>query len=119
METNVEEIKNKLASFRCSINVYKMTHSNFEFTEGVKYVAEACNALWLLTYSVVQCTYFAKKSRMITVRLIKNDDNSAKLIFENNEKKELKTVQIRRTDFLLKEIKFYFINNTMLLPSEY
>lgn len=119
MKTNVEEIKNNLAKFHGSNTIYHMEGFNFLYSEGVKYVAEACEAVWLLTDSGIQCKYLAKKEDFIVIKLTKNEDNSATLIYTDGNSNELEVVELTRTDFPLEEIEFWFTNNTLLLPSEY
>ena len=119
METKVNEIRKNLARFTGSMVIYEMPYFNFLYTEGIKYMAEACNAVWLLTDAGIECSMnLAKKEEFIVVKLIKNDDDSAELLYENGNGITLKTVKLTCTDFPLKSIMFYFTNNTFLLPSE-
>lgn len=90
------------------------------FTDGAKYVAETGGAYWLLDEIA-----FAQKSKKkvaaeefqlwrLTVK-----DNAATLVCEDGNGRKILSKRIPFTDFPLDEISFYFINNTILLPSEY
>ena len=119
MKTKAEEIQRNLSQFIGSVVLYQMPYFQFKYTEGVKYVAEACEAYWLLTDSGIECMNLSKDEGLIVVKLVRNDDDSAQLIYEDGNYNNLKTVEISYTDFPLKEIKFYFIDGIMLLPTEY
>jgi len=91
------------------------------FTDGAKYVAETGGAYWLLDEIA-----FAQKSvkklageEFQLWRLIVKKDNTATLVCEDGNGRKILSKRIPFTDFPLDEISFYFINNTILLPSEY
>ncbi|MDD2467569.1 MAG: hypothetical protein PHI97_26605 [Desulfobulbus sp.] len=91
------------------------------FTDGAKYVAETGGAYWLLDEIA-----FAQKSKKKVAgeafqlwRLTVKKDNTATLVCEDGNGRKILSKRIPFTDFPLDEISFYFINNTILLPSEY
>ena len=91
------------------------------FTDGAKCVAETGGAYWLLDEIA-----FAQQSKKKLAgeefqlwRLTVKKDNTATLVCEDGNGRKILAKRIPFTDFPLDEISFYFINNTILLPSEY
>lgn len=90
------------------------------FTDGAKYVAETGGAYWLLDEIA-----FAQKSvkklagEEFQLWRLTVKDNTATLVCEDGNGRKILSKRIPFTDFPLDEISFYFINNTILLPSEY
>jgi hypothetical protein len=91
------------------------------YTDGVKYVAETAGAYWLIDEIA-----FAQRGekRLATEefqlwKLTVNPDHTATLGCEDGDGGVVFTKAIEYTDFPLAEIILYFINNTILLPSEY
>ena len=91
------------------------------FTDGAKYVAETGGAYWLLD----EIAFAQKSKKKVAVeefqlwRLTVKKDNNAILVCEDGNGRKILSKRIPFTDFPLDEISFYFINNTILLPSEY
>ena len=92
-----------------------------QFTDGAKYVADAGEAYWLLDEIA-----FAQKSRKAVARerfqhwkLTVADDRTARLVCEDGNGRRVFTKRIAFTDFPLPEVRFFFENDTILLPSEH
>jgi len=91
------------------------------FTDGAKYVADAGGAYWLLD-EIALAQRFEKRvsgEEFQLWRLTLKKDQAALLVCEDGNGKKLFSKSIPYTDFPLDEISFYYINNTILLPSEY
>ena len=91
------------------------------YTDGVKYVADTAGAYWLLD-EIVFAQKGNKQVAAETFQLWKlnlRPDHTATLICEDGNGNVVFTKQLEYTDFPLDEIKFYFTNNVILLPSEY
>lgn len=91
------------------------------FTDGVKHVAEAGGAHWLLD-EIALAQRFEKKVSGEEFQLWKltvTKDSTATLVCEDGNDHKLFSKAISYTDFPLREIKLYYTNNTILLPSEY
>ncbi|MDD2466938.1 MAG: hypothetical protein PHI97_23330 [Desulfobulbus sp.] len=91
------------------------------FTDGAKYVAETGGAYWLLD-EIALAQRFEKKVAGEEFQLWKlavKQDHTAILACEDGNGRKVLSKRIPFTDFPLEEIAFYFINNTILLPSEY
>lgn len=91
------------------------------FTDGARHVAEAGGAHWLLD-EIALAQRFEKKVSGEEFQLWKltvTEENTATLVCEDGNGRKLLSKVIPYTDFPLREIKLYYTNNTILLPSEY
>ena len=91
------------------------------YTDGAKYVAEIAGAYWLLD-EIALTQRFLPAVAAETFQLWKltvKDDRTALLVCEDGNGRQLYAQAIDYTDFPLPEIKLYFINGVILLPSEY
>ena len=90
------------------------------YTDGVQYVAEKCGAYWLIDeIAFGQMKRKIKAEEFQVWRLSVNPDQTASLTCDDGNGRVVFTKRIEFTDFPLNEIRFYFTNNTILLPSEY
>lgn len=90
-------------------------------TDGAKYVADEGGAYWLLDAIAIAQLYEKTVSgeafQVWTLRV--NADRSASLTCDDGNNNIVYTQQIEFTDFPLPEIKLYFTDSVILLPSEY
>ena len=91
------------------------------FTDGVKHVADAGGAYWLLDEIA-----FAQRYEPTVIgeafqcwKLTVNHDQTAVLNCGDGNGRVVFSKRIEYTDFPLPEITLYFTNNTILLPTEY
>lgn len=94
---------------------------NVVFTDGAKYVADEGGAYWLLD-AIAIAQRFEKavaKEEFQVWKLKVNEDRTASLVCDDGNDNIVYTQHIPFTDFPLDEIKLYFTDNTILLPSEY
>ncbi len=91
------------------------------FTDGAKYVADTAGAYWLLDEIAIIQLYNKKVSNEAfqVWKLHVHEDQSATLTCDDGNSNIVYTKKILYTDFPLKEIKVYFTDNVILLPSEY
>ena len=112
----------ELSQFTGSENWYQHgLNSNISFTDGAKYVADKAGAYWLLD-EIALAQRFEKSVAAEEFQLWKltvKPDHTAILACEDGNGEAVLSKDIPFTDFPLDEIKFYVINNTILLPSEY
>jgi hypothetical protein len=90
-------------------------------TDGAKLVADEGGAYWLLdAIAIAQLCEKAVAAEEFQVwKLQVNADRTANLVCEDGNRNIVYTQHIEFTDFPLAEIKFYFTDNVILLPSEY
>lgn len=94
---------------------------NVLYTDGARYVAETAEAYWLLdeiAFSQAIKKVAAEEFQLWILRVNLNDA-TAKLICEDGNGNQVYKKHIPLTDFPLDEIKLYFTNNVIHLPSEY
>lgn len=91
------------------------------YTEGVQYVAEHGQAHWLLDEIVVAQLLEPKVAaeEFQLWKLSVEHDQSAVLSCEDGNLNTIYQKALDFTDFPLAQIKLYFTNNVILLPSEY
>ena len=117
------EIENELCQFYGSENHYRHPMSGLSYTDGVQYVAEACEAYWLLD-AIGSYQGKCRKDEMLqdmqfwTLRRSGHKDNEFVLICERDKDDEAFRQNISFSDFPLDEIKIWVENNTMYLPLE-
>ena len=111
-----------LTQFTGTLNWYAYgMGARIMITDGTKYVADTAGAYWLLDeISLTQLSVTAVRVEEFQVWELKvKDDNSAELICEDGNGKRVYTKTIPYTDFPACGIRFYFLDNVLLLPSEY
>lgn len=115
------EIQSELANFCGTENYYKYL-AGLKLTDGVKAMAELCQAYWLLD---IIASYQSKCLKDASLRdyqfwtLKKTGKNSAIVICERDSDDVFLTQKIEYTDFPLDEMKIWVENGVVLLPSEH
>jgi hypothetical protein len=91
------------------------------YTDGARYVAETGGAYWLLDEIAFGQSVPAVAAEEFQVWTLRVDlaASSAMLTCDDGNDRVVFSKPIPFTDFPLAEIRFYFINNTILLPGEY
>ena len=90
------------------------------YTDGVQFVAEKAGAYWLIDeIAFAQVEPAVAKQPFQFWKLKVAADRTATLTCADGNDGHILTRMIPFTDFPLDEIAFYFIDNTLLLPSEY
>jgi hypothetical protein len=123
METATKKLldESELANFTGSENWYRHWLGKVLFTDGAKFVADHAGAYWLIDEIVLNQTrpkVRAEEFQCWTLRVdlekrkgvLTCDDGNGNVVF---------TKRIEFTDFPLAEIKFYYADRTILLPTEY
>jgi hypothetical protein len=90
------------------------------FTDGAKHVADAGGAYWLLD-EIALAQKFNKKvaAEEFQVWTLRVTENVATLNCDDGNGNVVASKHIQFTDFPLPEVKLYYANNTIHLPSEY
>ena len=91
------------------------------YTEGVRYVADKGSAYWLMdAIAIAQLTEKKVAVEAFQVWTLKvHEDRSALLVCDDGNDNVVYAQTIEYTDFTMPEIKIYFTDDTILLPSEY
>ena len=123
---NPEAIREMLAHATGTDHYWRAFPENdkFLFTDGVKLMAEVCEAFWLITavFSWQRESKVRDESFQVWILRFNNKEkgDDAFLICEDGNNRELARQEISYTDFPLPEgIKMYLDSGVLMLTSEY
>jgi len=126
MKAQVNEIKAGLQHFHGTEMFYSIPLLKTRFTDGLKYLANAADCFWLITDTSVIAKSLMNRSEFITIdfkRLSEEKQIStgyeAEIIYSDGNDNILEKHKYRATDFPLDELRLFFVNDTLMLPSEY
>lgn len=126
MKTQVNEITAGLQHFHGTEMFYQIPLLRTRFTDGLKYLANAAECFWLITDVSVIAKSLMQRSEFITIdykRLSKKKQEisgyEAEISYSDGNDTILEKHRYRSTDFPLDELRLFFVNNTLMLPSEY
>ena|SRR5680860_88248 len=128
METQISpyELRNNLETFTGTETFYKIPLLNTRFTDGIKYLADTANCFWLVTDTSVIAKSLLNRSRFITIDFKKLSEDvqdalgyEAVIEYSNGNDIIMETHKYHFTDFPLENIRLFFVDNTLMLPSEY
>ncbi|MDP8216011.1 MAG: hypothetical protein P9L98_01650 [Candidatus Kaelpia imicola] len=111
-------LKEELTNFTGTEHYYRHW-LEFNYTDGVKFLAEKANCFWLLD-AIGSYQHKLKEKGFQIWTLKVNEDKLAVLqMQEDSDTPIIVKQEIEYTDFPTEEIKLYFINGVLLLTSEY
>ena len=120
MAFNKEQLLAELAHFTGTIQWFKNPlFPSYKYTEGVKHLAEKTESYWLIDYILSNQSISEIKSTEFQVWKINVIDTRATIQVEDGNYGIVKEFTIPFTDFPFPEFKLWFVNKTLLLPSEY
>jgi len=126
MESQCSTIKDDLKRFTGSIVLYQIPLLKTTFTDGIKYLAETAKCFWLVTDTSAYAKTLMGKSYFVTIdfkRLAEKkqqrSDFNFELIYSDGNGNIFGKFKYRATDFPMDELRLFFINNTLMLTSEY
>lgn len=94
--------------------------SKFNYTEGVKYLAEKGECYWLIDYIFSNQILPKVNGQSFQVWKIQVDeDDKALVMVEDGNDNELTRLNIGYTDFPFNHFTLWLVHRTLLLPSEY
>jgi len=126
MKTQVNEIKEGLQHFHGTEMFYRIPLLRTRFTDGLKYLSEVAECFWLITDTSVIAKSLMDRNEFITIDFKKlseeeqqNTGYEAEIIYTDGNDTILEKQGYRATDFPLDELRLFFVNDTLMLPSEY
>tara|TARA_R110002051_G_scaffold110138_1_gene182750 strand:+ start:144 stop:524 length:381 start_codon:yes stop_codon:yes gene_type:complete len=126
MKAKVNEIKEGLQHFQGTEMFYQIPLLRTRFTDGLKYLSHVAECFWLITDTSVIAKSLMNRSEFVTIdfrRLSKKKQDytgyEAEIIYTDGNNNILEKHGYRVTDFPLDELRLFFVNNTLMLPSEY
>ena len=114
--------KTELAQFTGTENWYRHPIArNILYTDGIQYLAEKAGAYWLIDeIAFNQMQPSIRKEEFQTWKLsVDLEKSTAILTCDDGNNRIVFSKKIEYTDFPLQEIRIFFVNNVILLPSEY
>ena len=116
-----EQLRTELRYFTGSETFYRNPlFPLYLYTEGIKHLAEEAGAYWLLDHIFAhQNSALLKEQRFQTWKLWVTEDHKAQITVTDGNDRELEFFRIEFTDFPLKSITLWLVDQTLLLPSEY
>ena len=123
---DAKTIKANLAQFCGSENYYRSSFKHVVYTDGVKYLADAAGAYWLIdaiaSHQRPPVSHEAFQVWRFTVT-----DQRGLLVADDGNGRQIARQEIDYTDFCLPEIKLYLVTGslngklvqTLMLPGEY
>ena len=126
MKAQVNEIKEGLQHFHGSEMLYQIPLIRTRFTNGLKYLANVAECFWLITDVSVIAKSLLNRSHFITIdfkRLSEDEQDftgyEAEIIYSDGNGNIFEIHRYNFTDFPLDELRLYFVDNTLMLTSEY
>ena len=98
--------------------------AGYTFTDGVRFVAVECGAYWLIDEIMfAQCHKSIRTNEMLQGiqfwTFVSKDGKGDLYCYEDSNRPPAYHKHIEFTDFPEGEVKFYFADGVLLLPSEY
>ncbi len=103
-----------------SENLYRYSFSNFIYTDGVKSLAQQCNAYWLIDAIIshqVDATVAKETFQVWDLKRVAN--NSFTIIATDGNHNSVTSQKIPFSDFPYDMATLWFVNNCIMLPTEY
>ena len=126
MKAQVNEIKEGLQHFHGTEMFYQIPLIRTRFTNGLKYLANVAECFWLITDVSVIAKSLLNRSHFITIdfkRLSEEEQDytgyEAEIIYSDGNGNIFEIHRYNFTDFPLDELRLYFVDNTLMLTSEY
>jgi hypothetical protein len=115
-----EDLLAGLAMFTGTETWFRHWSGRFTYTEGVKYLAEAAQAFWLIDLIASWSPHpTLRREDFVVWKLTVRTDHTATITADDGDGRALITQDIPFTDFPLDEITLYLTDHVLLLTSEY
>ncbi|MEB3830109.1 DUF6876 family protein [Phormidium sp. CCY1219] len=112
-----------LARFQGTTNYYRHWLNQFKYTDGVKYLADAAEAHWLIdaiaSYQRDERVTGDEMLQEFQIWQLSVSDGRGTLTLLRDTDDPVLSQDIEYTDFPLDEIKLYLSGGVLMLPSEY
>jgi len=128
MAVKIGELKRELDGF-CGTQNYYRHFTGLNYTDGVKHLADRAGAYWLIDAvfswqvedKVKRVPFQVWTLKVLRSKLGKNKNEPMAILEmrEDTDTPEIARQEIEYTDFPMGEIKLYFQNGVLFLPSEY
>ncbi|WP_027125471.1 DUF6876 family protein [Gelidibacter mesophilus] len=125
-KAQVNEIKEGLQHFHGTEMFYQIPLIRTRFADGLKYLADVADCFWLITDTSVIAKSLIPRSEFITIEFKRLSEErqdftgyEAEIIYTDGNDNILEKHGYRVIDFPFDELRLFFVNDTLMLPSEY
>ena len=126
MKAQVNEIKEKLHLFKKSEVVYKIPFLGALVTEGIRYLSTTQEYFEIFMDMCLVGRRLKNQTNplLIDFKRLTNEEQDYsgyefEIIYSDDNNNILEKHGYRATDFPLDELRLFFVNDTLMLPSEY
>ena len=126
MNAKAIEIKQGLQLIHGSEHLQRIPLLRTCYTEGIKYLAKSADCYWLVTDASVIAKSLMNRRRFITVDFKRFSPEEAEsqgycaaITYSDGNGNTFEEHKYHLTDFPLEELRLFFVDDTLLLPSEY
>jgi hypothetical protein len=121
MTQPANDLLNDIGQFTGTENWYRTILPSVLYTDGAKYMADQCQAYWLLDDIAIYQTEPSVKKEEFQVWTLLTDleKHSAVLTCEDGNKHVVFAKNLEMTTFPVEKMVLWYINQVILLPSEY
>ena len=118
MEDDQTGLEAELQRFTGTQGYYR-NFTGLLYTDGVRYVAEAAGAYWLIDLVGSHQPKLGDTPLQVWKLAVRDDKSALVTMVEDDGRRPRVSQEITFTDFPLREFSFYCISGVMLLKSEY
>ena len=126
MNSKTKTLQDSLQHFHGTNQFYKLSLMNTRYTDGIHFLAHKASCFWLITDASVIAKSLMDKNYFITIdfkRLSEQEQLEkqceAIINYSDGNGNIYETHRYNVTDFPLDELRLFFVDNTLMLPSEY
>ncbi|MFS4467492.1 DUF6876 family protein [Maribacter sp. 2210JD10-5] len=126
MNAKVNEIKEGLKGFGGTNFFYQIPLIRTRFTDGLKYLADVAECFWLITDTSVIAKSLMNRSSFITIDFKRFSEEKqdflgyeVEIVYSDGDGNVFEKHRYNDTDFPLEELRLFFTDDTLMLPSEY
>ncbi|WP_338357304.1 DUF6876 family protein [Yeosuana marina] len=126
MKRENSTLQENLQQFIGSERFFQLPLIKTRFTDGIHYLAEQAACFWLVTDASVIAKSLMDRSHFITIdfkRLPEKEREEkqceALIHYSDGNGHIYETHRYHVTDFPMDELRLFFVNGTLMLPSEY
>ncbi|WP_047419504.1 DUF6876 family protein [Cellulophaga sp. Hel_I_12] len=126
MKAQINEIKEQLQHFKGTEMFYQIPVLRTRFTDGLKYLSEVAECFWLITDTSLIAKSLMNRSEFIRIDFkktpiekLETTGYQAEISYSDGNGNLLQKQWYHVTHFPLDELRLFFVNNILMLPSEY
>jgi hypothetical protein len=126
MNSKIITLQESLQQFHGTEQFFQLPLIKTRFTDGIHFLANKASCFWLVTDASVIAKSLMDKSYFITIDFKRLSEKEraekqceALINYSDGNGNIYETHRYHVTDFPLDELRLFFVDNTLMLPSEY